>query len=60
MNPATILTAGTLLFLALFMLGAITADLRPTQPFWPTPDARADLGLGLVALACAFCAGLQL
>lgn len=60
MNPATILTAGTLVFLSLFIIGAVTANTRPGEPFWPTPDARADFGLCLAALVCAFCAGLQL
>jgi hypothetical protein len=49
--------AACLLLLALLLIGAISSNLAADEPLWPTADERADLFLGLAALAAAFFAG---
>lgn len=60
MTSATFLTSGLLVLIGLLFIGVSSANLEPGKPLFPTNDERGNLFFGVLALACAFVAGLQL
>lgn len=60
MNPATVITSGLLLLVALLFVCASSANFEPGEPLFPTVAERGDLTFGILSLACAFAAGALL
>ena len=60
MTTATFLTSGLLMLVGLLFVGSSSANLEPGKPLFPTSDERADLLFGVLAILCAFAAGVLL